>query len=86
MFEQLPYNFTVLEYYIGLNDIKQEGIYSWFGTNHLLSQTGYIHWDGNEPNNKNSSEDCVVMRGNGYWNDVSCNSTDGYGYICEIKY
>jgi hypothetical protein len=68
-----------------LNDIKQEGTYSWFGTNHLLSQTDYKHWDDKEPNNDRGKEDCVVMRRNGFWNDVSCNSTDQYGYICEIQ-
>ncbi|XP_030635252.1 macrophage mannose receptor 1-like [Chanos chanos] len=35
----------------------------------------FTNWDEREPNHESSSEDCVIIRGNGKWNNKSCTET-----------
>ena len=41
----------------------------------------YRRWDFGEPNDVGMGEDCVVLKHDGLWNDVSCSQTSAY--ICE---
>ncbi|KAM8734720.1 C-type mannose receptor 2-like isoform 1-T1 [Acanthopagrus schlegelii] len=38
------------------------------------SKTGYINWDGGDPNSGRGKENCVIMGSTGGWHDVSCQS------------
>ncbi|KAF2353577.1 C-type lectin-like [Trinorchestia longiramus] len=67
--------------YIGINDIKNEGIFT--------SMTGepaqFTNWNDGEPNGE-GVENCIVMRANkGFrWNDVSCSKA--FVYVCQIVF
>ena len=67
------------EYWIGLNDIKTEGMYVW--------QSGapitYSNWDSHQPDDWRHTEDCAAWRSwSNKWNDLSCTSKKPY--ICEV--
>ncbi|XP_015275283.1 PREDICTED: CD209 antigen-like protein E [Gekko japonicus] len=65
------------EYWIGLNDMKTENVFTWVDKSPLK----YTHWILGEPNNHGHGEDCVVMQENGYWNDYRCEAL--VASICE---
>ncbi|XP_063787578.1 hepatic lectin-like isoform X4 [Pseudophryne corroboree] len=70
-----------IPFWIGLNDIKEEGKWEWLdGTNYTSS---YKAWKKGEPNDQ-GKEDCVYLWTNGEWNDMTC-SHDKYFAICEKK-
>ena len=81
--EFLTKNLTSQSYYIGLNDISQEGIYKWVNEEDLtVGKTLEInHWNPGEPNNQ-GDEDCVEIIGSlgGKWNDLPCSFKRKY--IC----
>ncbi len=65
-------------WFIGLDDLALEGTFVWVDGSPL----GYISWGGNEPNNTNGVEHCVVVyAGDGSWNDQQC--TIAAPFICE---
>jgi hypothetical protein len=48
------------------------------------SDTDFEYWNGGEPNDHGSGEDCTHFTPwtNGGWNDIPCNNQ--YPYICRI--
>ncbi|XP_049645423.1 low affinity immunoglobulin epsilon Fc receptor [Suncus etruscus] len=68
-----------LESWIGLRDLELEGEFIWIDQEPL----NYSNWDHGEPNNRMPSEDCVMMRGSGKWNDAYClRRLDSW--VCEL--
>ena len=60
-------------YWIGLNDIVQEGVYRWSSNNKLAT---YFNWTPGEPNAE--IEDCIELgtaAGGRKWNDNLCTRT-----------
>ncbi|KAH0629609.1 hypothetical protein JD844_011818 [Phrynosoma platyrhinos] len=65
-------------YWIGLSDMTTENKFTWVdGTS-----TSYTHWNPREPNNAGRGQDCVVMTGTGWWDDIECGG-NADGWICE---
>ena len=65
--------------WIGGNDLLVEGNYSWTdGT-----AWSYTNWRFNAPNNGNgnSEQDCVVVRTDGDWDDVACDTARKF--VCQ---
>lgn len=77
-----------MSYYIGANDIVEEGKWMWTGRRMAFT---YVNWGKDQPNNQWGSENCAVMRGKDFpflglnrtWTDDPC--TDLNNYICEIS-
>ena len=69
---------TTEKYWIGLNDITQEGTFVWEHSGQILSYSEA--WESGEPYDSNN-EDCVLQH-NGYWYDVKCDLRNYY--ICEF--
>ncbi len=68
-------------YWLGADDLKQEGTYIWAETGETLA---YSRWNGEQPNNLiGGTEHCLEMRReyNYTWNDLSCDSN--ISFICE---
>ena len=77
------------KYWIGLNDLRNEGQFEWSDESSL---SGYTNWLGSNPNNWGGSEDCVSIAWgvhywglvdfrNPQWNDENCATRNGY--MCE---
>ncbi|XP_057591727.1 mannose-binding protein A-like [Hippopotamus amphibius kiboko] len=64
--------------FLGITDEVTEGQFMYV-TGGML---GYSNWKENEPNNHGSGEDCVLLLGNGLWNDISCASS--FLAVCEF--
>ncbi|XP_033108741.1 uncharacterized protein LOC117110226 [Anneissia japonica] len=64
---------------IGLNDIDEENSWRWIAGSKL--QDGFQDWAAGEPDN-DSNEDCVIMKTNGQWRDISCEVKTRA--ICEL--
>ncbi|XP_030843511.1 C-type lectin lectoxin-Enh5-like [Strongylocentrotus purpuratus] len=64
-------------YWIGFNDLNEEGTWAWTDG----SVSSYTNWYSGEPSG--GSEHCGVLRwsSDGTWYDADCSST--YGYICK---
>ncbi|XP_075715664.1 hepatic lectin-like [Rhinoderma darwinii] len=68
-------------YWIGLNDIEEEGNWTWVdGTDYKSS---YKSWMPNEPKNTFRSEDSAQVLMGGNWDDKYC--SDSSYAICEKK-
>ena len=76
-------------YWIGLNDVENEGVFQWSDGSSLNS---YSNWFRNNPDNFFGNEDCVVIKmgsfiwgmlnfDNAQWNDDNCDVA--YGFICK---
>lgn len=70
--ETLP--FSPSYYWIGIR--KNNGVWTWVGTNKQLTDEA-TNWAAGEPNNKKNDEDCVEIYIKrevdfGKWNDESC--------------
>lgn len=68
-----------LETWIGLRDLELEGEFIWIDQEPI----NYSNWDDGEPNNRSPSEDCVMMRGSGKWNDAYC-LRRLESWVCEL--
>ncbi|TNN55460.1 Macrophage mannose receptor 1 [Liparis tanakae] len=65
------------ELWIGLNDIKTEGLFDW--SDH--STVSFTSWEFGKPTISTDTDDCVLIRGeNGNWADRSCG--EKHGFIC----
>jgi len=68
--------------WIGLNDIGQEGTFTWSDDSALGS---YTNWNGGEPDSTAAApaiQHCVNMRAaDGFWNDVLCGSSRAF--LCQ---
>ena len=67
------------KWWIGLNDIAQEGKFVWDGGDPVT----FTHWAPNEPNNS-GNEDCVEINRffpEKTWNDEPCNLA--LSFVCE---
>jgi hypothetical protein len=66
------------EYWIGFNDQGLEGTFVWTdGT-----PSDFTNWNGGEPNDYGSGEDCAEATPGGSWNDLDCNA--GLQYVCKL--
>jgi len=65
-------------WWIGLNDIDEEGEFSWVNGDEVF----YTSWHDGEPNDSNG-EDCTELKrfNNTNWNDVTCQANNYF--ICE---
>uniref|UniRef100_A0AAQ4RAS3 Mannose receptor, C type 1b n=1 Tax=Gasterosteus aculeatus aculeatus TaxID=481459 RepID=A0AAQ4RAS3_GASAC len=65
------------ELWIGLNDIKSEGLFDW--SDH--STVSFTSWEFGKPSTFADEDDCVLIRGeNGNWADRLC--SEKHGFIC----
>ncbi|KAM6949533.1 CD209 antigen-like protein A [Aplochiton taeniatus] len=50
-------------YWIGLTDVKQEGVWVWMNNRTLINGTASKYWDHKEPNNNDSGqpENCALI-------------------------
>ncbi|XP_023191646.1 macrophage mannose receptor 1-like [Xiphophorus maculatus] len=65
------------ELWIGLNDIKTEGLFDW--TDHTT--VTFTSWEFGKPQGATNQNDCVLIRGeNGNWADRDCK--ENHGFIC----
>ncbi|GLG94141.1 Putative LPSBP6 [Gryllus bimaculatus] len=70
-----------IEAYVGAYDFHAEN--EFFTVQGIaLNETGYVKWSPGEPNN-HRDEDCVTLRRNAMFNDVSCNHP--LQFICELS-
>ncbi|XP_077863259.1 salivary C-type lectin 2-like [Saccoglossus kowalevskii] len=71
-------------FWIGLNDIDNEGTFSWLDGS-VLEAGVYNNWGGGEPNNKSDRQHCVHLwkKRAFQWYDAYC--TSNKGYICEYN-
>ncbi|CAM9629651.1 unnamed protein product, partial [Heterosigma akashiwo] len=66
------------EFWLGFNDIKNEGEYQWQdGT----KNTGYTNWNANHTRSPVEETDCAVMTETGDWKDSACDYYKAY-YVC----
>ncbi|XP_062581844.1 perlucin-like, partial [Saccostrea cucullata] len=52
------------------------------------TQMNQTHWASGEPNNHGGNENCLQMQytnKNYQWNDISCDSNNNHGYICQSE-
>lgn len=66
------------DFWIGLDDLKTEGALRWV----TGAPYAYERFEGAEPND-NGAEDCVMVNGDGTWNDTSCG--DSRPAVCECE-
>ena len=69
-------------YWIGLTDVQETGIWIWMTSKTRMSTIGFSSWNSGEPNH-DGNENCVTMDHGigGNWNNLHC-SGEVY-YICE---
>ena len=67
-------------YWIGLNDIANEGSFIY---NSDQSSISWENWRNGQPNNVAGGQDCVAANnnGNGKWDDDKCD--DLKSFVCE---
>lgn len=76
-----------LRYWTGLNDLASEGNFNFWQSGKQLTPTSYSNWEGNQPDDYKSDEDCVELRqkhgtNDWGWNDVQCKNTM-IQFICQ---
>ena len=70
-------------FWIGLNDIDDDGNYEWIdGTGD--ASTIYTKWDSGQPDTSGSSKNCVEMLSSQNWNNNVCSLTRPF--ICNLPY
>ena len=74
--------FSGVKYWIGCNDISNEGTFVWSHNNERIS---YSNWAINEPANQGGNEDCCMIGWDdqpyGKWNDKECDYS--FRFICK---
>ncbi|XP_064644550.1 macrophage mannose receptor 1-like isoform X2 [Lineus longissimus] len=64
--------------WMGFNDIGRENRWVWSDQ----SGAAYFNWNGGEPNDQSTGQDCgVVLTTHGRWDDEYCDRR--FGYICK---
>ena len=67
------------EFWLGINDNSEEGNFVYSSDNSTIK---FENWNEGEPNNAEDAENCVEVKTDGFWNDISC-----HGYkdliVCE---
>jgi len=68
-------------WWVGLNDRGAEGSFGWADGSDVV----YTNWEGDEPNDSGSNEDCAELNrfGDGTWNDANCATTRRF--VCEAS-
>jgi len=64
--------------WIGLNDLGNEGTFTWTGGKPL----NYTNWKSGEPNNHGGDEHCVYLNPEGKWMDQECEAR--FHILCEF--
>jgi len=65
--------------WLGGQDWLDETRFSWLdGT---VLDGGYSNWLASQPNNAKKNQHCILQRGDGLWNDVTCKREENY--ICQ---
>merc|ERR1711879_294909 len=74
------------DYWLGLNDLAQEGTFKWAETHQVAE---YTNWASGQPDNGHGSEDCVFKFADSLkWNDEACDGHDAQHVyaLCMMKY
>ena len=66
------------EFWLGINDKSVEGKFVYTSDK---SPIWFNNWNEGEPNNAGDAENCVQVKQNGFWNDVSCHG-DEMSFVC----
>ncbi|XP_078328015.1 salivary C-type lectin 2-like [Crassostrea virginica] len=66
------------EYWIGGNDLHEEGTFTWTSDN---SKFEFVNWYPGEPDNYISNEHCVAICEDNHWRDSQCHEV--WPYICK---
>ena len=74
----VTYIYVTVGYWLGSNDIQQEGTWRFASTNQEMT---YTNWRPGEPNNYKQSEDCLAVSNTLGWVDAPCNTP--INYVCE---
>ena len=68
-------------FWLGLNDIEDEGTFVWASSN---TSPSFTFWRPGEPNDQWGNEDCVHIVHDFYaWNDLECSQK--LGFICQFR-
>uniref|UniRef100_A0A182SF39 C-type lectin domain-containing protein n=1 Tax=Anopheles maculatus TaxID=74869 RepID=A0A182SF39_9DIPT len=72
------------QWWLSGTDLGLEGSWIWLSRNEPVGTPyGYLNYAAGEPNNmSNAGEHYLVMRGDGAWNDIPCDSPAFY--VCEF--
>lgn len=67
-------------YWIGINDLQEEGTWVWVNSN---TEATFTNWTRGQPDNAVNNENCgIIQKGYNYlWNDGQCYAA--LNYICE---
>lgn len=67
--------------WIGLSDTHKEGRWMWSDG----SQVDFTHWNGEQPDNDQDTEDCVLTYwpGGMQWNDLTCSNL--FAFVCAKR-
>lgn len=68
-------------FWTGLNDIMEEGIWTWYDSKRTLNSTGFHDWARHQPDNHHGQENCAYLAAEGHWADGPCRSA--MHYVCE---
>ena len=78
---------TYSRFWIGLNDIEEEGEFVWINTGRPLFLDNFTFWGEHQPNNINidleQNADCCTTQNDGLWFDDRCEELNPF--ICEIS-
>ncbi|KAL4231021.1 hypothetical protein ACF0H5_011393 [Mactra antiquata] len=76
------------QFWIGLNDVGEEGTWVWMNSKTPLGTTGFTDWFPGQPDNHGVDQNCAAFYINPahhaaswQWNDVACVTRNHY--ICE---
>ena len=64
---------------MGIYDKTEEGNFVYISDNSPIELN---NWNSGEPNDYGNGEDCVIVYGNGKWNDITCHHTHKKSIIC----